>query len=111
MGWDFCDAWKTIDDVMSAIRFSLKAGGCSILAEGKTKGCLWFAVEKDNQRWIEMALYEKDINGKSYGYKEMSERVHPYYYDVPINVFACVENHLPPNKSAEQWREKVRERR
>lgn len=42
-------------------------------------------------------------------YKDMSEDVHPYYYNCPANILALAEQSEPSNESAKEWRTKVHE--
>jgi len=61
----------------------------------------------ETERWIECNLLR--VAQGDWGYKDMDESVHPYYYTCPLSYLDLVKDFPPVNKSAEEWREKVRE--
>lgn len=44
--------------------------------------------------------------GSEWGYKDMDESMHPYYYDCPLELLDIVPT--PDNQNAREWRENVR---
>ena len=93
--------------------------GESVIVSGKcldysVRGrCLWTVWETTQtrvgasepfivRRWIGLDLISKDSSG--YGYKDMDESVHPYYYDCPLKFLDMV-----PEVASQDWRDGVRE--
>lgn len=110
MSWDFCDAWKSVDDVQAYLRKSLSAVN-TVLAEGRSfEGyqCLWYAIETpEGNRLAFLALVEKDQQGW-YGYKAIDESEGPAYYRIPIHVWEAIKDAPPLSVSAGNWRRKVK---
>jgi len=91
--------------------------GESVIVAGKcldysVRGrCLWTVWETTQtrvnefepfatHRWIGLDLISKDSSG--YGYKDMDESVHPYYYDCPLKFLDMV-----PEVASQDWRDGV----
>lgn len=78
---------------------------------GSFSGVLWTVwertFEKDGQpvkpadRWIGCDLLRFQ-NGYGWGYKDMAESMHPYFYSCPLGYLALVP------VASEEWREGVR---
>ncbi len=86
------------------------AGTC--LAHSLRGKCLWTVWEVIKtyingnmppivHRFIGLDLLSKD--GRTYGYKDMEESVHPYYYDCPLKYLDMV-----PEVASQEWRDGVR---
>lgn len=108
MGWDFCDNWKTVGDVETAELKQLASLGYNVVAHARGRGNLWFSIERNGLRHIEVTLVEKDAIDGVYGCKRMSEHEHPYCYDVPAEVLDTVKDYPPTNEGSKAWRERVR---
>jgi hypothetical protein len=67
---------------------------------------LWAQFEThEGKRLIGLFLLGKS-NGR-WGYKDMDETMHPYYYDCPLRLIDTATE--PLNENAAKWREAVRE--
>ncbi len=63
---------------------------------------------RDGQERKYIALFLLEAFGAhEYGYKDMDETVHPYYYDCPLEFLQQVESY-PPMGSGADWRACVR---
>ena len=63
---------------------------------------LWTVYENPEvgKKFVLLFLIEKDRG--SYGYKEISESMHPYYYDCPLSIIRAAGE--TDNESAKEWR-------
>lgn len=59
-----------------------------------------------SRKWIGIYLLQK--HGDSWGYKDMSEDMHPYYYDCPVSYLDEADE--TDNVHANEWRRIVREK-
>jgi hypothetical protein len=82
------------------------------IAHCTTGNCLWVVFEKSGgteptKRVIALYLLEtrreKGSKIVSWGYKDMDESVHPYYYGCPLSYLDMV-----PDVACEEWRRLVR---
>lgn len=93
-GWSNLDNGTRVESLAHSIRGNvLWIVRRAILADG---------TEAD--RWIECDLIEKDRSDQSWGYKDMDEGMHPYYYSCPVSYLDMV-----PKVACQEWRDKVRE--
>jgi hypothetical protein len=122
MGWLFSSNWREKADIVD---FRIKnwsnereIAGEPVIVAGK---CLAHSVRGNNlwtvwettctkvgatepysvRRWIGFDLLSKSDG--EYGYKDMEESVHPYYYDCPLSFLNMV-----PEVTSQAWRDKVR---
>ena len=97
MGWTSAASWKKKGDVVKAI-LSECYGPSRIVVEQKSTGSgLWLLVcDSAGILRIDFFLIEKCA------YKDMTESMHPYFYDCPLAFLEAA-----PEVCAE-WREKVR---
>jgi hypothetical protein len=67
----------------------------------------WVRSDGTSERAILCCLMQRSSDGFGWGYKDMEESMHPYYYSCPIGYLDLV----PPPKSGstESWREAVRQ--
>lgn len=56
------------------------------------------------ERWIGCDLLEYSKRDEGWGYKDMDESMHPYYYSCPLSYLDMV-----PVVGSEEWRQGVRE--
>lgn len=55
-------------------------------------------------------IYKLEHNRKDYynwGYKDMDESMHPYYYACPLKLLQITDLHKPDNENSKTWREEV----
>lgn len=99
MGWDFCDAWTTKAKVVHAI---LTGNSRSFTAHKLVGNELWVingTPADGGDSYIGLYLLEKE--GRTWGYKPLTESSGPYYYNCPLAFLDAVPlaNH--------EWRLKV----
>lgn len=106
MGWLFCASSK--DELVAHIeRDLLTVPGLAILGKAVRGSRLWYAVERGKQRFIVLYLTERNrhhIASYQWGYKDMDESVHPYYYDCPIRLLDLAHQSIES-----EWRKAVRD--
>ena len=123
MGWLFtlkatkADIIKQVTEVRQyeskGVRYESKA-----IKKKLVKDVLYALFERHNltkpqeapERFIMVFLLEKctDEGFKGWGYKDMDESMHPFYYDCPTSWFKLAKC---PNESAEAWRKRCLERK
>jgi hypothetical protein len=111
MGWWFCA--PTRDALVKDIVKDYEKDGNLI---GQWSTCygkrLWLAFKSPSApecTGIALFLLDKSRHsspGFKWGYKSMSEDMHPYYYDCPLEALNAT-NAFNGNKLALEWREKV----
>lgn len=73
---------------------------------GNTMYALHESGQKGNlHKWIGIYLIQR--GGPYWGYKAMSEDMHPYYYDCPVSFLDEADE--PTTKAASEWRAIVRD--
>jgi hypothetical protein len=112
MGWFFCS--PTREELVNDIVRDLTNKDCLI---GKWSTCygkrLWLAFKSPSApECTGIALYLLDKSRHSsplykWGYKSMSEDMHPFYYDCPLEALNAT-NAFNGSKQALEWREKVK---
>lgn len=60
----------------------------------------------ETTKWIGVYLLQRQ--GGSWGYKDMCETLHPFYYDCPVSYLDEADE--PMNDSAKEWRSIVRKK-
>jgi len=60
--------------------------------------------ERPTERWIGCDLLDYSKADEGWGYKDMEEGMHPYFYSCPLKYLALV-----PAVASEEWREGVRQ--
>ena len=116
MGWFFCAESK--DELVETIRKDLRGAGFAILGESLRGSRLWVAVNRPiyikeadtwvNENFIVLYLLSKSKDSSwPWGYKDMDEGMHPYYYDCPLRLLDATA----PEEGKEEstWRKAVRE--
>ncbi len=101
MGWSSCNSWKTKKDVVDELKRDLSRN-YHIIDDKSTTSGYWAVIERitDKDRYIIFSLIRKE--GGYYSTKEMSESMHPMYYDCPLSFLDLV----PP--AYLHWRNKVK---
>jgi hypothetical protein len=101
MGWDFTKG-ATKQDIVE--RRTQDSGHYKCLAHrlvGRNLWTVWETLnEPETKRFIGLDLLDKDRNF-GWGYKDMTEAMHPYYYDCPEEFLQMVPPVCP------EWRTKV----
>jgi hypothetical protein len=83
--------------------------GLTILGKAVRGSRLWYALERGDQRFIVLYLTEGNRSQPIYcrwGYKDMDESMHPYYYDCPLRLLDATK----PDGEESEWRKAVRAR-
>jgi len=57
-------------------------------------------------KWIGVYLLQRDNRDGSWGYKDMDESMHPYYYNCPVSYLDAADE--PTTQDAKTWRAEVR---
>lgn len=99
MGWNGCNSWRSVDDVVNGVRENIR-DGVDIIKSALVGLEFWMLLQskRTGDVFIAIAL----IDGNSFMYKLMDESEGPYYYKCPIEylTIAPVVN--------EKWRAGVR---
>lgn len=109
---DRTSAWERSNDDGTTIRTTCLAhcfrGNCF-------SGVLWSAFERTfsrdseqtepEQRWIQCDLLQYSRSDDGWGYKDMDESMHPYYYSCPKKYLELVP--LETYSGIAEWREQV----
>lgn len=66
---------------------------------------LWAVHEHEGKRWICLYLIRGRNDHNGWGYKELDETMHPYYYNCPLSYLDMCEE----IESSREWRAAVRE--
>lgn len=113
MGWFYSDKWQTKQDICAELlrdcNFSNDKGSNRVLKHSLVGNHLWVAIEiiRDGARSGIVALFLLSKDKRSYGYKDMTEDMHPFYYDCPLSIIKAAGPTL--NLQAREWRAKVAE--
>lgn len=59
-----------------------------------------------SQKWIGVYLLQRDARDGTWGYKDMDESMHPYYYNCPVSYLNEADE--ATTKGAKEWRAEVR---
>lgn len=79
------------------------------------QGVLWSVWEQtiketgEVRRIIQCDLLEYSRESQGWGYKDMDEMMHPYYYHCPLKYLKMVPEDKYPAFVCKAWREKVKE--
>lgn len=103
MGWTSCDSWTT----KKAIREDILADHKTIVAHKASKSGLWAVLPDGSDGQLVLVLFLIQRRGKVYGYKDMSENMHPFFYDCPAELVAMAPAPGRPSWDANgpTWRE------
>ncbi|HNC58609.1 MAG TPA: hypothetical protein PLP33_24490 [Leptospiraceae bacterium] len=101
MGWLYSTSWNTKEKMVNHLVDSL---GGKYVKHRLVGNQLWMIGKTaENEKFILLALIQSGGKGHGFGYKDMSESAHPYFYNCPLNFLSEV----PP--ANEEWREGVRQ--
>lgn len=87
---------RTDERVFRTLRKCFRGNTMYTLHEGGKHG--------ETKKWIGVYLLQRSDVG--WGYKDMDESMHPYYYDCPVSYLDAADE--PTTENAEKWREVVR---
>lgn len=105
MGWYFCAISK--DALVRYIEDDLATvSDAEIIGKSLRGQRLWVAMRRGEQRFILLYLLKSSAGGDWYkwGYKDMDETMHPYYYDCPLRLLDATK----PDGEESEWRKAVR---
>lgn len=116
MGWDYCEAWRTKQDVIQECTRSPQDRPENVytcLAHSTSGNELWSVWEKKNkqtgivERYIVLDLlsYSRESFGGCWGHKDLDEAMGPYSYNVPQKFLDMVPERNP------DWRKQVQAHR
>jgi len=110
MGWTFPHGASRSDIIDELTKEQLTERGefrtLRKCFRGNTMYALHESGERGNPRkWLGIYLLQRH-NG-DWGYKDMSEDCHPYYYDCPVSYLDAADE--PSTDNAREWRRLVRE--
>lgn len=104
MGWLFCRPSK--ETLISHLLDPALYNTGKIIDHSVRGNHLWVLHEGNIDRKRIVLLFLMGANGGQWGYKDMEETVHPYYYDCPLRLINAATE--PMNEWSRDWREKVR---
>lgn len=108
MGWDFTQGASKKNIIDQIIRSSGGGGHC--IAHCVRGNCLWTVFEESegepDTRLRQIVLFLLGASKGDWGYKDMTESMHPYYYSCPLKYLDMVKQ--PTGEDSARWRENVR---
>jgi hypothetical protein len=108
MGWLYGYSWKTKHDIIRHCTGPEMLGtSLTVLAHTCVGNHLWCVLQPTDGKppFIGLCLLSKDRKDGIWGYKDMTESMHPYYYDCPLCYLDLAPQ--PEGESAASWREGV----
>jgi len=100
MGWTSSYDWRTRKDVADHLKDGREVGPTTkILGTGSSGNELWLVLETNGRR--DIVLYLLGKCGSEWGYKDMDETMHPYFYNCPLKLLKLAPERCP------EWRAKV----
>jgi hypothetical protein len=107
MGWLFCKSSKEalVNHLLDPNQYS----NVKIVDHALRGNHLWIQFEQsDGKRLVGLCLLGSSRRAfPTWGYKDMDETMHPYYYDCPLRLIDTATE--PLNEGSAKWREAVRE--
>jgi len=110
MGWSFAnDRSVGKNEIVASFR---KPGfwsqGTDVIKDSVVGNHYWAVIQRaDGERFIFLAMMQPGSPGLGWGYKDLDESMHPYYYDCPLGLLALAGP--TSSKSAQDWRAGVRD--
>jgi hypothetical protein len=110
MGWTFPFNARRSDVIDDLTREQKTANGGVFRTLRKCfRGNTMYALhesgpEGETRKWIAVYLLQRSEG--SWGYKDMDESMHPYYYDCPVSYLDEADE--PTSDGAREWRAEVR---
>jgi len=112
MGWTFPFNASRSDVVEDLTRDQKTANGGVFRTLRKCfRGNTMYALhesgpEGETRKWIAVYLLQRDASSGDWGYKDMDESMHPYYFDCPVSYLDEADE--PTSDGAREWRAEVR---
>jgi hypothetical protein len=101
MGWTHTEGATRADVINYLTRDGIFGEGAKCLKKATRGNVLWAVIEvKPDDRFILCALLSCE-KGFGWGYKDMTESMHPYYYSCPVSFLEMVPVACQP------WRDGV----
>ncbi len=106
MGWTFPHSTTTkkrlVDEILSDYRHH---PNWKIIKTALVGSCFWMALHslKTDEKFIVLYLMEK--HDGVYGYKDMDETMHPFYYNCPLALLDLTSSLM---NEANAWRQEMR---
>jgi hypothetical protein len=107
MGWTF--GYSSLQEIaQEKIAAYSNRDGFKLLGHAATNygRHLWLAIETPKQAQV-IVLYRMERRGGDWGYKDMDESMHPFYYDCPLSLLDLVPGDNSDGSLA--WRMGVKE--
>lgn len=107
MGWLFYKNSK--DELVKDLLDPAKYSSATITDHSLRGNHLWIQIEKNDTKERLIGLFLLGSSGRTFqnwGYKDMDETMHPYYYDCPLRLIDTATE--PLNEASAEWRKKVR---
>jgi hypothetical protein len=117
MGWTFPYGASRAQVIEEITRDQENAAGGFFKTHRKCfKGNTMYALHETgpvgedgrSRKWIGVYLLQRDSRDGTWGYKDMAEEMHPYYYDCPVSYLDEADE--PASEHAKEWRKIVREK-
>lgn len=108
MGWTFPYSTTTkkrlVDEILSDYRHH---PNWKIIKTALVGSCFWMALHslKTDEKFIVLYLMEK--HDGTYGYKDMDETMHPFFYNCPVSLLDMTTS---PKNEANPWRIEMRKK-
>jgi len=108
MGWSYsynATRKSIIEEILLDVKNNtqLKILDTACTSYGKR---LWILIEHKSLSSPLVILYLLDKSNGNWGYKDISEDMHPYYYDCPLRLINRGGGH---NEQSMKWRDQVRQ--
>ena len=107
MGWLYYKNSK--DQLVKDLLDPAKYSSATITDHSLRGNHLWVQIEKNDTKERLIVLFLLGSSGRTFqnwGYKDMDETMHPFYYDCPLRLIDTATE--PLNESSAEWRNKVR---
>ena len=107
MGWLYYKNSK--DELVKDLLDPAKYSSATITDHSLRGNHLWIQIEKKDTKERLIGLFLLGSSGRTFqnwGYKDMDETMHPYFYDCPMRLIDTATE--PLNELAAEWRKKVR---
>jgi hypothetical protein len=109
MGWTYSTGWETRQTLVNHLTRTetndTRTRTCiTSCVRGNVLWSVWEIIypDKPAKRYIGCDLLQNGGHNRGWGYKDMCESVHPYYYSCPLKYLELV-----PEVANQEWRDKV----
>lgn len=105
MGWTFHNSIFSAKEMKEEIRREL---GNDLIDCGGSGNEFYCLVRHPSTGKSYIVLFLLGCHNKRWGYKDMDETMHPYYYKCPLRILNKADE--PISEQAREWRNKARAR-